>query len=199
MFDFDKVKEAIDELTRCEMIALWNEYCDANNYYDDRIEYNDIDELCCGLCPSDVINAIDLDNYNLNDDFAVDSIYGWRSFNYVDDEKSPFDINGLAKYIVNSEEHFGYLDDDEITDKSRFTDFDVDLLADEISAEDIKEICDRNGWEYDIEDEDSILESFTDALYTIVQDEDEEHLREHLIRVLCPTVDEETIEECAEY
>lgn len=202
MYDLEKVKDAIDDLTGCDTVALWNEYCEASNYYEDMIEYNNIDELCCGLCPSDVINSIDLDEYNPNDDFVVNSIYGWRSFDYADDEKSPFDINELAKYIVDNEETFGYLDEDDITDYDHYSDFDYDGLVIALDYEDVKRICLRNDIIIELdEDTEDVREELTNFLCTVVEDGDtaDMTLKEHLMVILGEFVSEDDLDSYAEF
>lgn len=129
MYVESKVREAVDNLDEYDLIGLWNEYCDDNSYYDDRIYGNDIDELLYGLKPSEVLNAIDLDNYSENDDYMIESIYGYRSFSYLSDDNSPYDEDALVEYIMDNEEHFGYLNDDDISiefNHNSFVDYEMD-------------------------------------------------------------------------
>ena len=146
MFNIEKIKEAITDLTNDEMVALWNDYCEANNYYDDYIEYNDIDELLYGLKPSEVLNRIDKDKYDQDDKYC--SIGGWGeyvSFDYVDDNGSPFDLESLAQWIYENEDACGYLDEDDISDC-----FDaISFVDNEMDEEDVDTFIEDNGIEVD--------------------------------------------------
>ena len=102
-FDENKVREAIEDLSESEQVELWNERCEDYNYMDDYIYNNDPDELMCGQKPSDILSAVDMDSYSLNDDWAYGgSIYGWRSFNYLDAENSPFDIDEIISWYCDN-------------------------------------------------------------------------------------------------
>lgn len=106
----ERVEEIVSSWEDSTAVENWNEYCDRNNYYDDRIEYNDIDELLCGCTkPSEVLNKISSD-YGVSDTYAKNGIYGWESFSYLDDSSSPYDADTLADYIIENKECFG--DDD---------------------------------------------------------------------------------------
>lgn len=146
MFNIDKIKEAIIDLDDSDMVQLWNEYCGANNYYDDYIEYNDIDDLCYGLKPSEVLSRIDKDKYNQNDRYC--SIDGWGeyvSFDYVDDNDSPFDLDNVAEWIYENEDALGYLDEDDISDH-----FDAINFVDEyFDDDDVDAFIEDNGIDAD--------------------------------------------------
>ena len=58
-----------NNLTSREIINLYNQYADRNNYT--RIDYtSEIDYLLTGGA-SEIINEIDTDNFNINDDYMV--------------------------------------------------------------------------------------------------------------------------------
>lgn len=135
MFNIDKIKDAITDLDDSDMVALWNYYCEANNYYDDRIEYNDIDELLYGLKPSAVLNIVDKNEYDQYDRYCAYDDYGeLYSFDYADDSGSPFDLDSLAQWIYDNEDALGYLDEDELTDHFAYSNF-VDSEMDEDDVE----------------------------------------------------------------
>ena len=168
MFNIDKIKEAITDLDSDDMRALWNDYCEANNYYDDYIEYNDIDELLYGLKPSEVLSRIDKDKYDQNDRYC--SIDGWGdyvSFDYADDSDSPFDLDSLAQWIYDNEDGCGYLDEDDISDHFNYNSF-VDEFFDEDDAD---VFIEENGLSEDIDKFDACkdyLESLGDDTEEIV-------------------------------
>lgn len=146
MFNLEKIKEAITDLDDGEKVALWNEYCEAINYYDDYIEYNDIDELLCGLKPSEIINRVDMENYREYDRFcAYDGSGELYSFDYADDEDSPFDLDSVAQWIYDNEDACGYLDEDDISDH-----FDAINFVDEyFNDDDVDAFIEDNGIDVD--------------------------------------------------
>ena len=108
----ERVVEYIsNEWGSSDIISAWNDYCDSNNYYDNRIEYvAEIDDLEQGSA-SEILSHIDLDSFNLNDEYMVYSTYGWQSFGYWDDSDSPIYLSDLASWMVRNEETFN---DDEL-------------------------------------------------------------------------------------
>lgn len=116
-FNIEKVKEAINNLSESEQVALWNERCEYENYMDDYIYDNDTDELMYGQTPSDILSGVDMENYSIHDSWAYGgSIYGWRSFNYLEDDNSPFDIDEIIDWYCDNEgyEQTDYLDYEEL-------------------------------------------------------------------------------------
>lgn len=110
-FNVEAIKDAIDDLTEQERVYLWNERCEGYKYYDDYIDNNDIDELLCGRKPSEVFSEVDTGNYDIVDDWVCNTIYGYRSFNYLEDNNSPFDIDELVEwYCDEGYETTTYLD-----------------------------------------------------------------------------------------
>lgn len=168
MFNLEKIKEAITDLDDSDMVALWNDYCEANNYYDDYIEYNDIDELCYGLKPSEVLNRIDKDKYNQYDRYC--SIDGWGeyvSFDYADSDESPFDLDSVAQWIYDNEDACGYLDEDDISDH-----FDATNFVDEyFSDDDVDTFIEDNG--IDIDEDTDKYDAVKDYLEQYGNDVDE--------------------------
>lgn len=114
-FNETKVREAFEELTQWEQVELWNERCEDYNYMDDYIYSNEPDDLMCGQKPSDILSAVDMENYSLNADWACASIYGWVSFDWLDDKNSPFDIDELIEwYCEDGYEDTSLLDYEEL-------------------------------------------------------------------------------------
>lgn len=128
---FEKVKEIISETwDDGQKVYAWNERCEKLGYYDDRIEYNDIDELL-GYCkPSEVFQKVYTDKYKVDDEYAVATIYGWKSFNYADDENSPYDDDEMAQYIIESGECFGDSDLEELFEEVEEDDEPDDIDSD---------------------------------------------------------------------
>lgn len=110
----ERVEEIVSLWSDSTAVVNWNEYCENESYYDDRIEYNDIDELLCGLTkPSEILDKIGSD-YDMNDTYAVFTIYGLESFNYVEDSSSPYDFGTMVDYIIENQECFGDSDLEEL-------------------------------------------------------------------------------------
>lgn len=102
-FNIEKVKEAIYDLSDWEQVNLWNERCEYENYMDDYIYDNNPDELMCGQSPSEILSGIDTENYDIHEDWACDSIYGWVSFGWLSDKNSPFDIDEIIDWYCYNE------------------------------------------------------------------------------------------------
>ena len=171
MFNLEKIKEAITDLTDGETVVLWNDYCEANNYYDDYIEYNDIDELLYGLKLSEVLNRVDADNYNDCDKYCAYNGYGQLySFDYVDDNDSPFDLNSLAQWIYENEDACGYLDEDDLTDHFNYNSF----VDSEMDNDDVEQFLISNDVSFN-EDDDEITRAdlVKDYLADLEDDVDE--------------------------
>ena len=109
----DAVVEVLETVRSAKLIEMWNERCEEWNYMEDYIDYNDIDGLLYGCSPSEVLNRIDTENYNMNDTYVVDTQYGYRSFDFADDDNSPIELSDLAEYIVMEE---AYFDIDELSE-----------------------------------------------------------------------------------
>ena len=73
-------------------------------------------ELLCNNKPSEVVNALHRD-YNINDDYAVFTIYGLNSFSYLGDENSPIDYDEIVNYILDNEDDCGYSEIAEILEE----------------------------------------------------------------------------------
>ena len=152
MFNLEKIKSEILRLDDSDKVELWNECCEANNYYDDFINYNDIDELLYDCKPSEVLSRIDKDEYDQNDRYC--SIDGWGeyvSFDYVDDDKSPFDLDSLAQWIYDNEDACGYLDEDYLTDHFNYNSF----VDNEMDEDDVEQFLISNDVSFN-EDDDEI-------------------------------------------
>lgn len=99
----DLMNEVLDSLDNDDLVSLWNDYCEKNNYMDDHIfsmpeleEYLEIK----GTTAYDVIKGgvVDPDCFCYQEDWFIDSIYGLRS------SDSPWDLvdledNGFMAYF----------------------------------------------------------------------------------------------------
>lgn len=106
----DKIKAIIDEMDDGDKVALWNESCYECGYGDDEICYmQDFNELMSDNTPSDIASLIFYGGgFNPNHDyFAFDGYANLVSFDFTDDEGSPFCIDDLVDRIVRNENAFG--------------------------------------------------------------------------------------------
>lgn len=171
MFNLEKIKEAITELDDSDKVGLWNDYCENNRYCDDYIEWNDIDELLCGLKPSEIINRVDMENYREYDRFcAYDGSGELYSFDYADDEDSPFDLSLLAQWVYDNEDACGYLDEDDLTDHFNCNSF----VDNEMDNDDVEQFLISNDVSFN-EDDDEITRAYLvkDYLEDLEDDVDE--------------------------
>lgn len=114
---YDALMATIEAMQDYEVIDLHNQMCEGNNYMDDYIYDNDIDELLCGKNkPSEVVNELHED-YNINDNYAVFTIYGLNSFSYLGDENSPIDYDEIVNYILDNDDDCGYSEIAEILEE----------------------------------------------------------------------------------
>ena len=101
-----------EEMTEREIMAIWNEFCEINNYYDDYIyDIEEFDEIMDGENATTIANKIFYGDFNPNHNyFCFNGYANLKSSDYLDDLISFYD---LATYIYNSEDHF---DNDDLAD-----------------------------------------------------------------------------------
>src|SRR5574344_2779964 len=148
-----EITEIIEEMDINEQYSLYCEYCEKANYYDDRPESVDsIDELCCGMKPSEIISTYgDMD---LGWDYFQFNGYGypieWEGIDCVSD---------VVDYIIENENGLENDDIQEILDKYTSTEElyiekeDFDKVVSKLESQEI-------AYEYD--DEETELQIFSD-------------------------------------
>lgn len=96
----DIVEGAVDNLSECELLGIWNDYCDYSNYCDDRVYYVDeLDELCYSMKPTEIISRYgELDGF----EYFKDGVYVEGSNSLLD----LIDYGALIDYIIDNEEDF---------------------------------------------------------------------------------------------
>lgn len=67
-----------------QLIDLWNDFCLDNSFEDYILPVADIDEVFDGLSFTEVVSAIDFDNFDINDKWYQDTPHGLISFNDED-------------------------------------------------------------------------------------------------------------------
>lgn len=96
----DIVENAVDNLSENELFNIWNDYCDCNNYCDDRVYYVDeLDDLCYNMKPTEIISRYgDLDGF----EYFKDGVYTEGSNDLID----LIDYGALIDYIIDNKEDF---------------------------------------------------------------------------------------------
>ena len=121
-----QVIEVLEQLDTEEIVGMWNVRCENWHYTEDYIEQNNPDEFLCGQSPAEVLRHVDTDKYSLYDTYAVDTTYGWRSFDYVGEESCPIELSDLADYIITECDD---MDNDDI--EQLFIQYDNDNMEEE--------------------------------------------------------------------
>jgi hypothetical protein len=110
---YDKVLDVLSDLSEDDLISVWNEYCEKNNYADDTVYYMyDLDDIygygLDGLSITDIINTVrdDFGDFDTSCDYFGVTMYGYESFDSLD-SFSRFDMNDLCRYIVDNEDELG--------------------------------------------------------------------------------------------
>lgn len=113
----DLVTDTIDNMSDSEMIELWNEFCDDNRYYDDRIEYFDegvFNDLMAGKTPYEIYQIIDNSDISFFDDYYRYDGYELNTFSDVYDS---IDIDNLVEWVIEEENDLCNSDIDELYNK----------------------------------------------------------------------------------
>ena len=102
----EQIRETIESLDDWDLVELHNEYCRANNYYDDEIfDMAVIDDLLCDMKPSKVLNLAFYGDFNPNHEYFKFNGYGnLESLDYLSDY---IDIDDITKYVVENEDSLG--------------------------------------------------------------------------------------------
>ena len=102
----DAIIEFLETLDDEETRDMWNEFQRAYRYEDEVFTVAEVENDFLGdLTFREALEAIDKDEFDLDDDWAVNTIYGWKTFSDLFDV---VDLGELARYIENEEEFFGY-------------------------------------------------------------------------------------------
>lgn len=113
MTRFERINEILENMDTDELLAIHNEYCQANNYTDDEIfNMYEINNFLSGTA-EEVLERV-ANNFNIRDDYFHMTIYGVESFNYPRDY---IDIEDIAHYIDRTENDFDNSDIVEILDE----------------------------------------------------------------------------------
>lgn len=108
----ERIITVLKDMSDSDLITLWNDHCEANRYYDDHIYYMDeFVELECDIgprsdeTPLEFIERMqrDFGTFDTEADYFAIGIYGYETFDCLDDKSSPFSYTDLAKSILNED------------------------------------------------------------------------------------------------
>ena len=100
----EAMTDYLENLDQDDLIAVWNEYTEDSCHDEDRIyPMWELDELMSGLNFSEALSKIDTDNFDFNDEFLYDSIYGLRSTDDLDDV---IEIDYIIDHVIYEDGDF---------------------------------------------------------------------------------------------
>lgn len=104
-----KIEALLDDMDMNEIVPIWNEYCDAVNDPDNRIEdMYEFDDLMHGTEPTRLALLIYYGDFNPNADwFAFDGYGNLVSFDFADDKNSPVSTLDMAEYAMENDTDLG--------------------------------------------------------------------------------------------
>jgi len=100
----ERIVEYLVELNTDSLIEIHNTICFNQYNYEDRIYENApgiVNELLYGLSPWEIVEKVAGNLYKTTDDYFVDGIYDFESFN---DPLEKIDIEAMAAYMVDYDE-----------------------------------------------------------------------------------------------
>lgn len=102
-----KLVDYINGMSDDEIVALHNNYCEANNYTDDCIYSTyELDELLEGRTPTDILCMSFYGEFNPRHDFFWFNGYGnLESADYI--SEMPISAEDIANYILSEEDSLG--------------------------------------------------------------------------------------------
>ena len=98
----EKIAGMLRDMGSRDLVFMWNEYCNSNNYADDYIFFmEEFDEMFRDCTPSKIAELVSGDGFNLNDKYYQERIYGLTS---CDDPEyaGMIDVDDLAAWIVRT-------------------------------------------------------------------------------------------------
>ena len=88
----EALEDALHYIDDDELVSLWNEYCYAINDFESVIrDMCNFDDYCCDFSPSDIVKNL-TDEFNIRDDYFIDGVYGFESFNCLGFNINFFDL-----------------------------------------------------------------------------------------------------------
>lgn len=112
----ERIIEFLETMDEEDIREMWNEYQRDYRYEDEVYTVSEVEDAFLGdLTFREALEAIDKDEFDLDDDYAVNTIYGWKTFC---DIFEVVDLGDLADYIENEREDFDYPELEEILEEA---------------------------------------------------------------------------------
>ena len=107
MSKLDRIIECIREMTTSELVSLHNEYCNETNNYDDEIIDVDIlDEICGGQDATWIANRVYFGEYHPQANYIKFNGYGNFQSIFEYEISQYIDEIAIAEYIIENHECF---------------------------------------------------------------------------------------------
>lgn len=161
MNKIDAIVDIIDNWETHDLVIAWNERCEEQDLYDERIEdMYSFDELYDGMKPTEIADMLHNASFCTGDDYFEFNRHGnISSFSYVSDSDW-FDMDELAEFIA--ENGLRNVDIDELIDDITVTFIEEHFMFDNIDDETIKDIICENDF--------SVLHNDWDELETLIRE-----------------------------
>lgn len=109
-----KLMELLENMDAEDLRSVSNEYNEVVCCYDDEIyRMDEFDDVCQGWTPTDIAKKILGEDFSLDDDYFVFTIYGIESFSRFN-LINHVDIEEIVEYIIENENCLGNSDVDNI-------------------------------------------------------------------------------------
>lgn len=109
-----KLMELLENMDAEDLRSVSNEYNEVVCRYDDEIyRMDEFDDVCQGWTPTDIAKKILGEDFSLDDDYFVFTIYGIESFSRFN-LINHVDIEEIVEYIIENENCLGNSDADNI-------------------------------------------------------------------------------------
>lgn len=124
---YDRIVETIENMDDSEQVALWWEYCEKCNLYDDYIySMDEIDEILGEQKPSELLSNVS-SNFNYSDDWFYFNGYGHICSCWCPNtQDSPFSVHDLASEICDNNDSFHNDTIDEILEEYYYSEDEED-------------------------------------------------------------------------
>lgn len=110
MTRYEKIKSILKEKELDELVRIHNDYCDTSKFYDNMVYLMDeFDDLFGNCSPWELVRmAFYGHEFNPNHDYFTFNGYGnLESFNGLNAEYCPIDVEDIATYMDEYAEAFG--------------------------------------------------------------------------------------------
>lgn len=103
---YEAIENTLRNMRTDELVSVWNEYCNAENYPDDYVySMDEFDEQCEYMKPWEVVRAAFYGDFRPCDNyFSYNGYANFISFNYAEEENCPIDLDSLADYVDENDD-----------------------------------------------------------------------------------------------